>query len=975
MIRLLQRLLPALLLVAAGSCTSPVEMDNYRRPVVVDPGVLSGQLDNGFRYYLRSANGAPDNDRLELRLVVKAGSLHEKSDERGYAHLVEHMAYRGTRSFSLDSIESLLSDNGLRWGDDVNALTHYGATVYRFSLHHTDEHLVPELLALMAEWIDGIKFEPVALDKEKRIVSAELRERYTARGFVVDPVTVSAYEGSRYANRQPAGDPSRIQSVEAEGLQRFWNRTYRPDNAVLIIAGAKRPWQFEPMIASVFSNLKARKVTVDDVAMVEAGITSSPDELRPADESAHSGVKYFKDGTLVELLSSRDLGASLPSLSVNLISKLRPAPLDVESSVEAIQTRFRSQLLFSAFSYLVRDRIANTEACSAIELNASLLESGQAVEKITMTVTDDVLLDCLSVAFDAVKVVQDTRLTEEEFIEFESLFAQITQLSIDQYRGRTAGELASGLVEMAANGEVLMSAWDMRTILNEVTSSLDADELNVLIRDITTTNRLVMSVMVNAERPAPAIETMIAAIDGPQSSLSNRIRSTVAHGLLRSDQSQLASWSPDYSPGLDRSIASLQSDEQLIRAMPISAVNKVLTDGKYHEWKLENGASVVLLQDDTYDHLEMVAIGNGGYAHKPGVSAMAAKSLPEYLSVNGVNGYTGRSLRKIMTQHQIVVEPYVDEFQHGIVASGSAQELSSMISLTRGYFAEPLVIEPQSSVFLKHLNAGKTRNKLPELVWQSMFEYPRDAVAYERHGVLSNSLFVETHNEFFGSTNNFGFIFVGLIDPGELERELHGLIVNPVAGGTSPATVEFTRMGNSAFVQPGVELADISMVLTCNSEFTSRLALHSTETKNRLHWHWKILTDVAAEKLRYALREEAGFVYDMKSSLPMNTQPLHKLEFSVRPSDIDSVLATSSLVLSELAASGVTERDMRSAVARYARHELLDAENYESLAIKSAHQWVVTGGVSRQKVPATDLDDLNALAQCLSEPLQKIQAK
>jgi len=133
----------------------------------LDPGVLTGQLQNGFRYYLRSTNSSPRKDQLEVRLIVKAGSLNERPDQHGYAHLLEHMAYRGTTSFPANDIESLLSRNGLRWGADVNATTHYGATVYRFSLTQKDTHLLPEILELMTEWLDSVEFDPAAVHAQE----------------------------------------------------------------------------------------------------------------------------------------------------------------------------------------------------------------------------------------------------------------------------------------------------------------------------------------------------------------------------------------------------------------------------------------------------------------------------------------------------------------------------------------------------------------------------------------------------------------------------------------------------------------------------------------------------------------------------------------------------------------------------------------------------------------------------------------
>ena len=142
--------------VVLTACSSFIEPDSQVQTESMDPGVLTAALPNGFQYFLRSANATIDSERIEARLVVKTGSLHERDDQLGYAHLLEHMAFRGTEHSSLEDIESLFDSVGLRWGADVNATTHYVATIYRFTLHQQDAELLPRLFALMAEWLDSI---------------------------------------------------------------------------------------------------------------------------------------------------------------------------------------------------------------------------------------------------------------------------------------------------------------------------------------------------------------------------------------------------------------------------------------------------------------------------------------------------------------------------------------------------------------------------------------------------------------------------------------------------------------------------------------------------------------------------------------------------------------------------------------------------------------------------------------------------
>src|SRR5580698_8362976 len=76
-----------------GSVAGPA----LTQPIPVDPQVTIGVFPNGLHYYLR-ANKQPLN-RVELRLAVNAGSILEDDDQRGLAHLVEHMSFDGTTHF------------------------------------------------------------------------------------------------------------------------------------------------------------------------------------------------------------------------------------------------------------------------------------------------------------------------------------------------------------------------------------------------------------------------------------------------------------------------------------------------------------------------------------------------------------------------------------------------------------------------------------------------------------------------------------------------------------------------------------------------------------------------------------------------------------------------------------------------------------------------------------------------------------
>merc|ERR1719399_2042511 len=89
--------------------------------IALDPALRHGQLDNGLTYYVQH-NPKPER-RVVLRLAVRVGSLQEEEHERGLAHFVEHMGFKGTKSFEQGDLVKFLESIGASFGADLNAHT------------------------------------------------------------------------------------------------------------------------------------------------------------------------------------------------------------------------------------------------------------------------------------------------------------------------------------------------------------------------------------------------------------------------------------------------------------------------------------------------------------------------------------------------------------------------------------------------------------------------------------------------------------------------------------------------------------------------------------------------------------------------------------------------------------------------------------------------------------------------------------
>src|SRR3990172_1442629 len=97
-----------------------------------DPAIKIGKLDNGLIYYVRE-NKKPEK-RCELRLAVKVGSVVEDDDQLGLAHVLEHMAFNGTRRFAKQQIVDFIERAGMRFGADLNAGTSFDETIFQLQL-------------------------------------------------------------------------------------------------------------------------------------------------------------------------------------------------------------------------------------------------------------------------------------------------------------------------------------------------------------------------------------------------------------------------------------------------------------------------------------------------------------------------------------------------------------------------------------------------------------------------------------------------------------------------------------------------------------------------------------------------------------------------------------------------------------------------------------------------------------------------
>ena len=159
---------------------------------------------------------------------MKAGSVLEDDDQRGVAHLVEHMEFEGTSHFPEQGVIQFLSSLGLAIGPDANAVTSYNDTQYTLRVPTDTRGVLDRALLVLEDWAHSATFDQDAIDRERGIVLSEWRMHLGAEERTQDKILRAQLEGSRYADRLPIGIPDVIEHVKREQLVRFYRDWYRP---------------------------------------------------------------------------------------------------------------------------------------------------------------------------------------------------------------------------------------------------------------------------------------------------------------------------------------------------------------------------------------------------------------------------------------------------------------------------------------------------------------------------------------------------------------------------------------------------------------------------------------------------------------------------------------------------------------------------------------------------------------------------
>jgi len=821
----------------------------------IDPAIRTGQLDNGLRFFIR-ANSEP-RGRAELRLVVDAGSILEEEDQRGLAHFVEHMAFRGTEGFERQALVRYLEGVGMRFGPDLNAYTGFDETVYMLQLPTDDDEVLRTGVRILEEWAHRITFDPEEIERERGVVMEEWRARRGAQARVGDRQVQALFDGSLYRERLPIGDTAVIRGAPPERLVAFYRDWYRPDLMTVVAVGDFDAEWMEGVVRERFEGVPA---------------VADP-RPRPAPE-----VPGHEE-TLFSLTTDPELGQS----QVAVVFKL---PAREQGTIGA----YRQGLLERLHDGMLNDRLhERTQEAEPPFLGAgtgqiSMVRSAE-VYQLGAAVEDGRVETGLEALLTEVRRVALHGFTETELERQKIEMRRRMERALAEQDRRHSGQLAGEYVRHALEGEPIPALDFEVQVVQALLPTIGLDEVNELARErLPRENRVILASAPEREGAGlPSEAELLAVFDRVQGS-------DVEAYVADEDAEELMDQLPE--PG---SVVEEHWIEEL----------------ETHHWVLSNGVEVYVRPTDFRDdEVQFQGWGPGGVSLADGADLVPAQSAVAVIGSSGLGAFDALALDRRLAGTVAAVNPTMSERAQGLLGSASPTDLETMFQLAHLRVTEPRRDETRFQAYLAQMRAGlQNRGAQPIAVFQDSLQvimsghHPRSRPPGP-HLVEEMDLdrAYAFYRERFGDLSGWVFILVGTIDVDELKPLVERYLASLPASGTATDWVDHG-------VRTPTDDVHRTIRMGVEPQAVTQIVLHRTgELDQADRDRYAILVDVLEIRLREVLREGMGGTYgvSVSGSTSREPEPSYSLAigFGADPERVEELRAAVFAEVERLAGEG-----------------------------------------------------------------------
>lgn len=205
------------------------------------------ELSNGMKVITLEDFSCPI---VAVQVWYHVGSKNEEPGRQGFAHMFEHMMFRGTDRLG----ETGHFDNVRRVGGDCNAYTAFDQTVY---IQEVPSNQLELVLWLESERMAFLKIDKKGFETERKVVEEELRQGHNRPYGRMPERVLGEIFGTHCYGWTPGGQIAHLRQAKVEEVSAFWDKYYAPNNATLVVVGAVRHADVQALARKYFEWIPA----------------------------------------------------------------------------------------------------------------------------------------------------------------------------------------------------------------------------------------------------------------------------------------------------------------------------------------------------------------------------------------------------------------------------------------------------------------------------------------------------------------------------------------------------------------------------------------------------------------------------------------------------------------------------------------------------------------------------------------------
>ncbi len=850
------------------------------KQIPLDTTVVRGQLDNGLKYFIKK-NDRP-KQMVEMRLVIKVGSLQEDEDQLGLAHILEHLLFNGTKHFPKHKLIEFLESIGLKFGADLNAHTGFDETVYKLSIPTENIENVNTAFQILEDWAHNALLEDEEIEAERGVVMEEYRARLEGLNErIYSKILGEMYKGTREADRLPIGTEESILNFEPQRLRDFYNEWYRPNLMAITIVGDIDLDFAEGKIKEHFEKLENPKGTRE---LQEFGSLPRSEEKK------------------VIVLADPELTRS--STSISFVDDKRK-PVDgalVKEEYESIVVNLLNQMLNNRFQEIAYQK-------DAPFLSGGVYRSGTLIKNLAayaagVSSAEGKMLPAITGLFTELERAKRFGFTEVELENAKKniLASNETMLSRkdERYSKRLTGTLISEYKGDWALGDV---DWNYNFV-KEVVPTIDLKTIESkyaeLYHDFNQKVLLFMPEKEGLEVPTESavVKSIVTAEDD---------KSIEAYKGKELESSLIKNLKPKGT------IASEETLEHDIKKLVLS-----------------NGIELYYKKTDfDTDYVAFKAYSYGGTSLWSDEEAKTIAKVKSLVTTTGVGGFKPYELRKMLSGKKVRESSYVGKYDEGLNGNSKVVDMETLFQLIYLDFVAVNKDEDTYRLFGEKRkesikNSGlDAKNVFRNKIWDTYYEgNPRYLNIYENDNyarILDNSDYDEVYKSYtdrFKNAGDFKFFFIGDFEEAVLKEYASTYLASlPNVGEHEEYKLHpFSKELKEKRITVYKGLGDKGKVMM---NYEANAVFNAKENKAL-----QIFGTILKRKLRNKIREEKGGTYGVSANMGHRNRDIPhywgSISFECDPTKIDELEQAAMQVVDDFLAEGPTKEEVESVVEQWA---------------------------------------------------------